>query len=253
MIESLSKGALALAIKLQTDDQKPMPGLAQPSLGNRNMPVTDGVGGSFFVEPKRAHFSFRNSHGKTQGSIVFPPDSSASELLRAAATELVQDSECDQDEALAHVTGAPTDTTIPPPGYKIKFGGKGILIQSGPPISFGPISEESIAKRLVGVLQLDTTRDQADPGNKGIPEPDACFVVIEGPSGHLSFDFPCKSGWTEASKKVVSVKAALLAKQIEAINRKVLRSSQEAMKTTPHGMVVQQQQIVSTQAIHGPH
>ena len=253
MIDAFTKGALALAAKLAVDDQKQWPRSQPMASTGAQLPVNDGSGGIFQVEPRRAHFLFKNLQGKVQGSFPLPPDSATPASLRAVAAELVQDSEFAQDEALEPISGAPFDTTIPPPGYKVKFGGKGILTQSGPSISFGPIPEAAIAKRLVGVVQLDVIRDQADPSNKGVPEPDACFAVIQGPSGRLSFDFPCKGGWTDASRKAVEAKAALLAKQIEAVNKTVIRSSQEAAKAQPRAANIAPQQNVSTQAIHGPH
>ena len=186
--------------------------------------VMDNFGGWFFPKPGSYQFTISTGDAKVQGFAPIGDPAQDAAIFRDAATRLVDDSLYAQDEALAPIAGAPDDAAVPPPGYKIRFGGRGLRWGEGPPIKFGPISVDTVAKRLQGVLMLLTKQDAIDPNTANYPQPDQCHVGIEGPTGSTNFDYPCSGGWTDASAKAVAAKVQALAKQIESVNAKVVSS-----------------------------
>jgi len=193
-----------------------VPAMSQPTQ------YQDGVGGSYVPKPNQYHFTISDGFGKIQGYVPAGPSSAQEPILRAAVTRLVEDSMAQQNEALVPVGGADSDTLTPPPGYTLRFGGRGLLTLTGPSVNLGPISEQAVANRLLGVLKLATMRDAIDPANKDYPQPDECIAVVEGPSQKVSIDYPCKGGWTDASAKAVASEVGALAKQIGSVNAKVV-------------------------------
>ena len=186
-------------------------------------PFMDAQLNTFTLKPGQFHYAVKGWAGRLTGELKYPLSSADRAKLRQQIAGLFADERMAQEKALGP---APRQGVVsPPPGYRIRFGGRRLDDQIGPKLAFAPVPLALVQRRIEAALENAIKRDAAPPEGRWtdnaqreskIPAPKQYAGSIDGPGGTIPYDFPASP--PSAVKRGMRDVAARAAAQMAEVN-----------------------------------
>jgi hypothetical protein len=186
-------------------------------------PFMDTHLNTFTLKPGQFHYAVKGWAGRLTGELNYPLSAADRVKLRKQIDQMFADERIAQEKALGP---APRQGVVtPPPGYRIRFGGRRLDDQIGPKLAFAPVPVVLVQRRLEAALENAIKRDVAPPEGRWtenaqrerkIPAPKQYAGSIDGPGGTIPYDFPASP--PSAVKRGIRDVAARAAAQMADVN-----------------------------------